>query len=134
MSEENVEIVRRYYEAFASDGFDRWMEQFAEDVEYWPAAGELGGVGPIRGRKALRAYFQDWIDTFDEFWFELIELIDAGGDTVVTVERYGGRARLSGVETDQTEAEVFTIRDGKIAQCRECGTRDEALEAAGLSE
>ena len=33
MSEENVEIVRRYYEAFASDGFDRWMEQFAEDVE-----------------------------------------------------------------------------------------------------
>ena len=75
-----MEIMRRYYEAYARGGFDRWMEQFAEDVEYWPAAGELGGVGPIHGRKALRAYFQDWIDTFDEFWFELIELIDAGGD------------------------------------------------------
>ena len=134
MSEESVEIVRRYYESSTSGGLDRWMEQFAEDVEYWPAAGELGGVGPIHGRKALRAYFQDWIDTFDEFWFRLIELIDAGGDKVVTVERYGGRARLSGVEVEQSEAELFTIRDGKIAQCREYGTRAEALEAAGLSE
>ena len=39
---------------------------------------------------------------FDEFWFEAVELIDAGEDTVVAVERFGGRARLSGVETDQT--------------------------------
>ena len=134
MSEENVEIVKVAYAAFASGGLDPWVEQFAEDVEYRAVEGAPDDVGPIHGREALRAYFQDWIDTFDEFWFELIELIDAGGDTVVTVERYGGRARLSGVETDQTEAEVFTIRDGKIAQCRECGTRDEALEAAGLSE
>ena len=134
MSEENVEIVKVAYEAFASGGLDPWVEQFAEDVEYRAVEGAPDDVGPIHGREALRAYFQDWIDTFDEFWFELIELIDAGGDTVVTVERYGGRARLSGVKTDQTEAEVFTIRDGKIAQCRECGTRGEALEAAGLSE
>ena len=70
---------------------------------------------------------------FDGFWMKPVELIDAGGDTVVAVERYGGRAKLSGIETDQTEAELFTIRGGKIARCREYGTRDEALEAAGLS-
>ena len=44
---------------------------------------------------------------------ELVELIDAGEDTVVALERFGGRARLSGVETDQTIGDVFTIRDGK---------------------
>ena len=34
MSQENVEIVKVAYEAFASGGLDRWVEQFAEDVEY----------------------------------------------------------------------------------------------------
>jgi ketosteroid isomerase-like protein len=134
MSQENVEVVKAAYEAFASGGLDRWVEQFAEDVEYRAVEGAPDDVGPIHGREALRAYFQDWIDTFDDFWFAPIELIDAGEDKVVVVERYGGRAKLSGVETDQTEAELFTIRDGKIGRCREYGTRREALQAVGLSE
>jgi len=134
MSQENVEIVKAAYEAFANGGLDRWVEEFAEDVEYRAVEGAPDDVGPIRGRESLRAYCQDWIDMCDVFWFEAGEVIDAGGDTVVAVERYGGRAKLSGVETDQTEWEVFTIRGGKIARCREYGTRDEALEAAGLSE
>jgi ketosteroid isomerase-like protein len=53
---------------------------------------------------------------------------------VVAVLRYGGRAKLSGIETDETFGVVFTIRDGKIARGREYATRDQALEAAGLSE
>jgi ketosteroid isomerase-like protein len=71
---------------------------------------------------------------FDGFWMELVELIDAGGVTVFTEERYGGRARLSGVETDQANWTVFTIRDGKIAGGREYEAREQALEAVGLSE
>jgi ketosteroid isomerase-like protein len=63
-----------------------------------------------------------------------VEFIDAGEDQVVVVERFGGRAKISGIETEQTEALVSTIRDGKIARCREFMTRDEALEAVGLSE
>ena len=82
----------------------------------------------------MRAWLRDWIDMFDEFWMELVELIDAGGVTVFTAERYGGRARLSGVETDQANWTVFTIRDGKIGGGREYETREQALEAAGLSE
>ena len=135
MSQANVKIVKVAYEAFATGGLDRWVEQFAEDVEYRAVEGAPDDVGPIHGREALRAYFQDWIDTFDEFWFEAIELIDAGGDTVVAVERYGGRAKLSGIETDQTEAELFTIRDGKIARCREYGTatKSRSRRAVGVA-
>ena len=51
------------------------------------AEGRSDDIGPIRGKAALRAWFQDWIDTFDEFYFEPVELIDAGEDTVVAVER-----------------------------------------------
>jgi ketosteroid isomerase-like protein len=135
MSEENVEIVRRAHEVFASEGLDRFMEHFTDDIEYRVLAG--GGsleLGPLHGKDAVRAWLQDWIDMFDGFWMELVELIDAGGVTVFTEERFGGRARLSGVETDQANWTVFTTRDGKIAGGREYWTREQALEAAGLSE
>jgi ketosteroid isomerase-like protein len=135
MSQENVDVVRTAYEAFAREGLDRFMEHFTDDVEYDVLAGAGDLIhGPCHGKDAVRAYFQDWLDMFDEFWMELTELIDAGGVTVFTAERYGGRARLSGVETDSANWTVFTIRDGKIASGYEYETRDEALEAAGLSE
>ena len=105
------------------------------EIFIWSLAG--GGsleLGPLHGKDAVRAWLQDWIDMFDGFWMELVELIDAGGVTVFTEERYGGRARLSGVDTDQANWTVFTIRDGKIAGGREYWTREQALEAAGLSE
>ena len=134
MSQENVEVVRVAYEAFARGGLDRFLAHFADDVDYRAVEGAPDDAGPIHGKDAVRAWLQDWIDTFDEFWFEPVELIDAGADTVVAVERFGGRAKLSGVETDQTEAVVYSIRDGKFARCREHATRREALEAAGLRE
>jgi ketosteroid isomerase-like protein len=81
----------------------------------------------------MRAHWQDWLDTFDDLKIEPLELIDAGED-VVAVLRFGGRAKLSGVETDLTFAVVYTLRDGKVARGREYWTRDEALEAAGLRE
>ena len=134
MSQENVEVMKLAYEAFARGGLDRYMEQFADDVEFRAPEGAPDDVGPIHGKTALRAWLQDWIDTFEGFWFEAVEFIDAGEDQVVVVERFGGRAKLSGIETEQTEAVVSTIRDGKIAHYREFITRDEALEAAGLRE
>ncbi len=134
MSQENVKIVKANFEAFASRGLDGWMEQFADDVEYRAPEGSLDDVGPIHGKTALRAWLQQWIDTFEGFWFEAVEFIDAGEGQVVVVERFGGRAKISGIETEQTQAVVSTIRDGKIARCREFMTRREALEAAGLSE
>jgi len=134
MSRENVEVVRRNYAAFAHGGFDEWMQHWSDDLDYRPVKEGVDDTGPIRGKVAMRQHIGDWIDTFDEFWFEPLELIDAGDDTVVAVERFGGRAKLSGIETDQTSAVVFTIRVGKIARCHEYATRAEALEAAGLSE
>ena len=134
MSQENVEVVKVAYAAFARGGLDRYMEHFTDDVDYRAPEGALDSVGPIHGKTALRAWLQDWIDTFEGFWFEAVELIDAGDDKVVVVERFGGRAKISGIETEQTEAVVITIRDGKIVRCWEYETREEALEAAGLSK
>jgi len=122
------------YEAFARGGLDRFMDHFADAVDYRSVENAPDDVGPIHGKDALRAWYQDWIDTFDSFSMELVELIDTGEHTVVALERFGGRAKLSGVETHQIIGDLFTIRDGKIACGREYATREQALEAVGLSE
>jgi uncharacterized protein len=134
MSQENADVARLAYQALAGGGLDRFMEHFTDDVDYRAVIGAPDDIGPIRGKDALRAWLQDWIDMFDGFKMELLELINAGDDTVVWVERFSGRAKRSGVQTDQVIGGVFTIRNGKIARGREYATRGQALEAAGLRE
>jgi SnoaL-like domain len=79
MSQENVEVVKVANEAFVREGLDRFMEHFTDDVVYRAVEGAPDEPGPIHGKDAVRAWLQDWIDMFDGFWMELVELIDAGG-------------------------------------------------------
>jgi ketosteroid isomerase-like protein len=134
MLQENLAAVEDAYEALASAGLDQFVAHWSDDLDHRSIRGAPDDRGPIHGKDAMRAYVQDWMDTFDEFRIEPVELIDAGGGVVVGVVRYGGRAKLSGIELDETFAAVFTIRDRKIAHGREYATRDEALEATGLAE
>ena len=130
---ENVAVVIAAYDALAERGLDGFIEFWADDLDHRSIIGAPDDRGPLHGRAAFRAYVQDWIDTFDGFRIEPVELIDVGENTVAGVLRYGGRARLSGVVTDSTFGVVFWIRDGKIARGREYATREEALEAAGVA-
>jgi ketosteroid isomerase-like protein len=134
MSQENVEIVRAAAAAYNRSDLDALAEYWTEDIDHRAAEGALDDPGPIHGKDAVRAYMQDWLDMFDDLKVEPVELIDAGEDQVIAVTKISGRAKLSGVETDLTYAAVYTIRDGKIARGREYWTREDALEAAGLSE
>jgi ketosteroid isomerase-like protein len=134
MSRENVAVVQAALNAFARDGLDALAMYWTEDIDHRAIEGAPDDRGPMHGRDAVRAYVQDWLDTFDDVRTEVVELIDADEDKVIAVLRMSGRAKLSGVETELTYAVVYTIRDGKIARGREYATRDQALEAAGLSE
>ena len=134
MSQDNVKTVRDAAAAFNRGDLDTWFEYLADDIDYRAAEGAPDDHGPIHGKDALRAYVQDWLDMFDDFKSEPLELIDAGEDQVIAVLRGSGRAKLSGVETDVTYAVVYTIRDGKIARGREYWTKEQTLEAAGLRE
>jgi ketosteroid isomerase-like protein len=133
MSQENVETVRDAFAAYNRSDLDAWLEYCTDDIDYRAAEGAPDDPGPIHGRDALRAYVQDWLDMFDDFQSEPVELIDAGEDKVIAVIRISGRAKLSGVETGLTYAALYTFRDGKINRGREYWTLAEALDAAGLS-
>ncbi len=61
------------------------------------------------------------------------EYIDAG-DQLVVIVRYRGRGRLSGIEVNDLQFEVHTLRKGQCMRKVEFPTRSQALEAVGLSE
>jgi ketosteroid isomerase-like protein len=134
MSQEKVEIVRQAAAAFNRGDLDTLVESWSDDIDHRAIEGALDDRGAMHGKEAVRAYMQDWLDMFDNLRTEAVELIDAGEDRVIAVTRISGRAKLSGVETDLTYAALYTIRDGKIARGREYWTKEQALEAAGLSE
>lgn len=134
MSKENTTLVRNAAAVFNRGDLDGWLEYWADDVDYRAVEGAPDDHGPVQGKDALRAYVEDWRETFDDFRQEPIELVDAGEDYVIAMFRVSGRAKLSGVETELTYAALYTFRDGKIARGREYWTLDEALEAARRSE
>ncbi len=135
MSEENVEALESAFEAWTRDGLNAFADHWANDIEWRATEGAIDDRGPLHGKDACRAYLQDWLDTFDWFKVEPVEVIDAGDERVVANLRYSGRAKQSGVEVPATNfAVVYVIRNLKIAGGREYATRAEALKAAGLSE
>ena len=52
----------------------------------------------------------------------------------LVIARYLGRGERSGIELDQRISSVHRLRDGMIVSVRDYASREEALDAAGLSE
>ena len=131
MSQENVEIVRAVHDGWARGDFRVAQELFAPDFS-WDQNADAVEPGSRRGpevRDALRNLF----DVYDDFRVEASEFID-GGDEVVVVARNKGTAKASRMELDQLFAYVWTFQGGRLARLRVFTDREQALEAAGLSE
>ena len=132
MSEENVEVVRS---ALAS--FDRSLDRVAEfwdpEIDWRAIEGAPDDIGVFKGHEAMRRYYGQWYDTFDDIQVETEELLDAG-EQIVAMVRAVGRMKGSGANIDMRLGIVYTVRDGLIVRGREYPSREEALEAAGLEE
>jgi ketosteroid isomerase-like protein len=128
MSQENVERVRRGFEAAARRDLDEVLGTLDPDVVYKPAQ-----EAAVRGRDAVRASWERWDAEWDEAQMISEEIIDAG-DQVVQAILFRGRGRGSGIEVEGRFFQVYTFKDGKTVRWEEFSDRAEALEAAGLSE
>ncbi|MGH2964401.1 MAG: nuclear transport factor 2 family protein [Solirubrobacterales bacterium] len=132
MSQENVEVVQRFYDAWARDEFPGPIEFMAPEVEYVNPAGAVEpGIrrGLAEFSMALEKVFEGW-----ETWRMEPEQFTAVGDHVAVVVRYQARGRGSGVEVEGRESALWTLRDGKVARYAWFHEPGDALEAAGLSE
>jgi ketosteroid isomerase-like protein len=93
----------------------------------------FGGEKRYAGLDGLRAFLLDWTAPWATYRFENEKAIDLG-ERVLMLNRDRGLREGSTQEVEGRIAAVFTIRDGKVVRIDAYPTRDEALEAVGLSE
>jgi ketosteroid isomerase-like protein len=128
VSEANVEVVRRLFDAYNRGDYVAAAECLAPDVVY-----EVGQELPAQGRDAVRAMWERWDSTWEQMETVPEELVDARDHVIATVY-YAARGRGSGIEYEERLFDVYTFGDGGIVRKQEFRKRAEAAAAAGLSD
>jgi ketosteroid isomerase-like protein len=131
MSQENVEIVRRFYDALNHGDWDEAFRDIHPHVEVTLQRGP--GAGTHRGREAIQGFIEDYIAAFDSMDFEPEEFLENGDQVVVLLTR---RARPKGGSGEMVvrNGHIWTVRDSTILSMKSFPDPEKALEAAGLSE
>jgi ketosteroid isomerase-like protein len=127
---ENLDVVRRSFQALARGDFEAAFAEHAPDTE-WRTASDEPDSQTYRGIEGLRrlvaSLAEPWEDRFERS-VELESFISRGPWVVVP-----WRARLhgrgSGLEIEVFETYAVLVRAGKIVRVDEYRTTEEALEA-----
>ena len=125
MSKENVDLVRRIYEAW--DRQESARDFIAADLEYVNPSYAVE-PGTRHGRKSLAVVR----GTYEDFEIKVERIIDAGDETVVLAQ-FTGSGSVSGVPVEGEHGYVWTVRDGLAVRFQWFQSHREALEAGGLS-
>ena len=134
MSQENVEIVRRSFEAWQHDDYETWIGLQDADVEYLGAVARRLGQGVYRGHDGASELWRVWRSEVDGFWIESEEIRAAEDGRVVHLGQMGFRGSASGITVESQLALVITLRDGKIVRSMDFTSHQDALRAVGLEE
>src|SRR3954467_6144012 len=111
MSQENVEIVRKVFEAYNRNDLEATLEHMAPEFEFRPSGLFMDATETYRGRKG-------WIDfwhTFHAAWESITIRIERREDLdeqVLVLGTFQGKGRGSGVSVRREAAWLETLRDG----------------------
>ena len=152
MSQENVEIVRRYFEAvervFAAYGQGSLsfadslragevppeiadaMRDWHPNIE-WKSA--LIGI-TARGYEGMARGADQLLDAAQDYRVNAPEVTDLSDSQVLAVLRLAMKGKASDIDVNATIFSIVTVEDGLIVRMDEYLERAEALEAVGLSE
>jgi ketosteroid isomerase-like protein len=130
MSRENVEIVRKTFDAIAAGDRDRALS-YTDSAMVVDATRRVFNPTTYHGMEGLRQMLADMDDVWKELRPEAQEFLDAG-DRVVVTGRMVAIGKGSGAKVERDFAGVWTVCDGRIARWDICADRAEALESVGL--
>jgi ketosteroid isomerase-like protein len=132
MSQKNVEIVRRFLEAYNRRDFETINELMDPTFEFRSRFVGLESVH--RASEGFpHTYFEMLDEAYDRFEVVLSEFIDAGA-AVLAAGHAEWRGKASGAEGETTVLPAFWLRAKKVFRAETFTDRAEALEAVGLSE
>jgi ketosteroid isomerase-like protein len=123
MTESNVELARRGWEAALRGDLDAVREMLDPDVKWH--GGDPSAVGSCRNRDQALEFMRTARGRNPGA--ELVDVIDAGDKVVLVTRR-----RDAGDGPAQPSANLTTFRDGKAVEMVHYPNVDDALAAAGL--
>jgi ketosteroid isomerase-like protein len=131
---EDVEIVRQVVDATNRGDADAFVATLSPDVEWEDDLFGTEGGRTYRGTAEVREWLTQVWEPWESLRMEAVE-ITAGRDGRLFVEfDLTASGKESGVETQARFWTVSEIADGKIRTRKTFRDRNEALEAAGLSD
>ena len=133
MSQGNVEIVLEAFRRFESGDTEGMGKLLDPDVLLMSAPG-WPEPGPIRGREAFMRQFERISADWSDHRISRADVVADQGEWVVVDYRWQVRGAASGIETSFDLVGAFKLSDGLCVEAHYLWNREEALEAAGLSE
>ena len=132
MSQENVEIVRRFLEAYNRRDFAAINQLMDPSFEF---RSRFVGIESVhRAPEGFpHTYFEMLGEAYDRFEIVMDEFIDAGA-AVLAAGRAEWRGKASGLEGETAVLPAFWLRSRRVIRAETFIDRAEAFEAVGLSE
>jgi len=131
MPQENVTLAYRALDAFNRRDVDAFLALMDDDVEAEPL--NVAMEGGLHGQDGMRRWWENVLGIFPDWNGEVVEVRDLG-DLTVGALHLRAHGADSDVPLDQTIWMAARWRRGKCVWWRTFNSRDEALEAVGLSE
>lgn len=134
MSEQNVDLIRSIYEAFAAGDVPGVLARMSPDMVWNEAENFPYADGnPYRGPEAiLSGVFGRLGAEWDGFAATPEEFLDAG-DTIVVLGRYRGTCKATGRSMDSQLAHVWRVADGKATRFQQYTDTLQAARATGAA-
>jgi ketosteroid isomerase-like protein len=129
VSEANIEIIRRGWQAYEQGGIEAILPFYSQDCVIVDAP-EIPDAVTRRGWEGLTAVFGNFTGMWNQLSLKPEEFIEVGEDVVVAVYAMEGSGRDSGTPVHTSMAIVYDIDSGVIVRHRNFVSREAALEAA----
>ena len=133
MSEANVQIVRRVFDAFVRRDVESALEVMAADVEFSAPATQALVEREVsyEGHDGIREYFEDVARAWQELEVFLHEYHEVGDDRILVVGRVRGRGTARHI-VDEPVQWGWRIENEKIVWGQVFTNRQEARRSIGL--
>jgi ketosteroid isomerase-like protein len=129
---ENLDLVRSIYAGWERGDFSRneWADP---KIEFGFVAGP--DPGSWTGIAGMSEHWGEWVNAWRDFRAVPEEYLVLDGERVLVLVQNRGRGRTSGLElVQQSVANLFELRCGKVTRLVVYFDRDRALADLGLEE
>ncbi|MFL5896048.1 MAG: nuclear transport factor 2 family protein [Thermoleophilaceae bacterium] len=128
VTEANVATLRRGYDALNRGDVSEVLALIDDEIAWDPGELTPDSASATGGRAGFESLIRSWVEAFDDFRIEPVDVIDQP-PFLLAIVRQSGRGRASGLDITIEIAHVWTVEDGRAVGFHSYRSADEALQA-----